>query len=226
MKTSVERAFSVPSQRRTRAFTAPELLAIIAVIAFTALLMLPALFVHEPHASVRIRCVSNLKQVGLAFRVWEGDNNDLYPMSALTNSSGKLLFADATNEFRYFQFMSNELSNPQILICPEDKKHRAATNFTTDLDNSHISFFVGLEADEKFPQMFLAGDSNITNGQPVLNGILDLRTNHPAGWAKGRHEGGGNVAMADGSVQQFSTTALRMAVQHTGSVSNRLLMPR
>lgn len=34
----------------------------------------------------RINCVNNLKQIGLAFRIWSGDNDDKYPFDVSTNS--------------------------------------------------------------------------------------------------------------------------------------------
>ena len=45
--------------------------------------VLPALAAAKRKAQ-RINCVNNLKQVGLAFRIWEGDNNDKYPMAVST----------------------------------------------------------------------------------------------------------------------------------------------
>ena len=209
-----------------QAFTMAEIVVVIAVIAFAMLVVLPQLTMsNRVSKAPRIRCVNNLKQIGLAFRVWEGDNGDRYPMSVYTNNAGGPLYTDSADLFRYFQVMSNELSNPQILICPTDKKRRAATNFTTDFNGTHISFFVGLEADENFANSFLAGDSNITNGVPPNHGILKLRTNRLCGWTVERHNEFGNVGLADGSVQQFSTSALRTALQHTGLATNRLLMP-
>lgn len=201
-----------------------EILVVIAILIIVAGLLIPAP-THDKVKASRIKCVSNLKQVGLAFRVWEGDNDNKYPMSVYTNAAGGALYTNSVDLFRYFQVMSNELSNPQILICPMDKKRHAATNFSTDFDGTHISYFVGLEADETLPQSFLAGDSNITNGLPLNHGILKLTTNRPCDWNAERHVYAGNIGLADGSVQQFSSSALRTAIQHTGLATNRLLMP-
>jgi hypothetical protein len=50
--------------------------------------------------SERIRCVNNLKNIGLAARIWATDHGDLYPSDFVT--------------------MMNELSTPKILHCPSD----------------------------------------------------------------------------------------------------------
>ncbi|HWY74380.1 MAG TPA: hypothetical protein VN281_02120 [Verrucomicrobiae bacterium] len=86
-----------------------------------------------------------------------------------------------------------------------------------------MSYFLELDADETEPAMLLAGDRNVTNGAPLINGILTLTTNRPTGWTSAIHRVNGNVALGDGSVQQLSSARLRDAVAATGT--NAILIP-
>ena len=134
-------------------------------------------------------------------------------------------FTTGPNVWRHFQVMSNELSTPKVLTCPSDRPGMSATNFTF-MNNSNVSFFVGVAATETNPAALLAGDRNITNTTPVKNGILNLTTaNNTAGWTAEMHGRVGNIILSDGSVQQVNISGLRAAVQNTGFTSNRLQMP-
>jgi type II secretory pathway pseudopilin PulG len=207
-----------------RGFTLVALLVIIAVIALLAAMLLPALFAAKGKAQ-RINCVNNLKQAGLAFRIWEGDNNDKYPMAVSTDAGGTMEFTDGANTFRHFQVMSNQLSTPKILICPADTRV-VADNFAR-LKNENVSFFVGLDARDDFPRRFLDGDRNVTADNTPENGILKLVPGQRVSWTETIHVNQGDVGLSDGSVQQYSNASLQNALQNSGVATNtwRIALP-
>jgi competence protein ComGC len=212
------------SKKFLRAMTLLEILVVCAVLAVLAAVLLPEMLRPAKGYPYRIQCVNNLKQVAIACRVWEGDNNDKYPPMVSATNGGSMEYTTGLNVFRHFQVMSNELSTPKVIICPQDSARILAADFTW-LNNSNISFFFGIEASETNPAALLSGDRNITNGTVIKNAMLDLTTNRPSGWTSEIHKGVGNIALSDGSVQQVSIIGLRHTVANTGFATNRLQMP-
>lgn len=210
-------------KQRNRALTIFEVLAVIAILVILAYIFLSAL-AAEKRGPSRINCISNLKQVNVSFLVWEEDNNNQYPMAVSVTNGGAMELIATGNVVACFQVMSNELSTPIILICPNDTNHIAATNFGNDFKASHISYFVGADAiNEKSPQRLLSGDDNFRiNGNLVGSGLLSLSTNVPLEWGPDRHGYNGNLGFADGSVEEVSDGGLQGALQQTGLATNRL----
>ncbi len=215
-----------PSKARSfsRSFTLIELLAILAIIVLAAVVLLPSLrkAKEDQARSKRIKCVIYLKQIALGFRIFATDHTNRFPMALSTNLGGAKEYVPTPQTFRFFQVMSNELTTPIVTICPADTR-RPATNFHGHFSNSKVSYFVGLDAGEAQPQMLLVGDRNLTSSIPLTNWILELRPGAAAGWTRAMHRYAGNVALADGSVQQVNSTRLQQQVLSSGT--NRLALP-
>jgi prepilin-type N-terminal cleavage/methylation domain-containing protein len=218
------------TQRTTggvKGFTLIELLVVICVVAVVIALILPMLAAAKRGGGPN-HCVNYLKQIGLSFRIWEGDNGGKYPMQVSVTNGGAMELAVAGNVSAIFRVMSNELSTPKVLVCPQDTKRTAATDFAGGLGGANISYFVGLDAEDKYPQMILSGDDNLeVSGVRVRPGILNLSSNMSLGWTKeriGKFHGLGNIGLADGAVQTVNLN-LQPLLVNTGTATNHLVIP-
>jgi type II secretory pathway pseudopilin PulG len=208
-----------------RGFTRTELLVILLAIAALLLLFLPAL-PRGRRTQLQKQCLNNLNQAGFGFRYW-ADRGNRYPMLTTAASGGASEALTNREMFRAFQCLSNDLSTPSLLVCPADTRI-AASNFAS-LQNSNISYFVGGDADESNPRLFMAGDRNWeTNGVALPAGVTFLLSNAPVAWGpKTIHRGSGNIVLSDGSVQTLSSSQLRAALLSNGNsrASNMLVFP-
>ena len=237
------------TRKQNRAFTLIELLVVIAVIAILAALLLPAFASARPQAR-RISCSNNLKQVGLSFRTWALDHDGRMPMQVSQFQGGDfedigIRVAAATQlasrgVSKMFLVLSNQLSTPKVRYCPaeyESTARQAATSFRgltvayaiPYLNDLNVSYFIGVDASETRPRMFLSGDHNLGgNADPptvaflaapsvgtpfVALGTNFINTAAGPAWMDNQHSKQGNIGLADGSVECFSRSNLQNALK-------------
>jgi hypothetical protein len=76
-------------------------------------------FAEAKGRAQRINCISNIKQIGLAARMWANDHQEIMPTDFLT--------------------MSNELTSPKILTCTADTARNRANDWR-QFDGSSVSY--------------------------------------------------------------------------------------
>ena len=135
---------------------------VVALVSFALYTTYAPLF-KRAKGSPSIHCMNNMKQIGLAFRVWALDNKDQFPFNVSTNAGGTLeyclLGTDGfdQNAALHFQIMSNELSIPKLLVCPSDLKRQPSVSFAS-LQPVNVSYqlYSGTNLTDANPQQILA----------------------------------------------------------------------
>lgn len=239
--------------RRDKAFTAVEAVIVLGLLLFIGVLLLPALANgNRPRRSERIACVNNLKQVSLAFIVWVHDQEKsnvpfLVPFweggtrvpatPFPTNVTAPEWSGQQNNLWFQYAWLSNQLDNPKVLVCPSDKEKKPALNWSTakaggfrnaNYQDTSVSYNLwpdtGWVSDtrsfEGGQEQILLSDRNLnfdSPSTPCSSGLTAVRTvlskATTVSWQpqkKFGHGTGGGIAFFDGSVSSVGNDTLSL----------------
>lgn len=103
--------------KRFQLFTLIELLIVISIIAILAALLLPSLKSAREKAR-QMTCVSNMKDIGVAFMNYLHDYDDFFPPYMGNNSSTHAYWCGVLTE-------NNYSPNNRVYLCPSRKDNRS-----------------------------------------------------------------------------------------------------
>jgi len=147
----IKKSYQCPATRPAApcAFTLIELLVVIAIIAILAAMLLPALGQAKVKGQA-IRCVSNLKQIGVAFKMYADDNRDFYPVcQGWMDVGGKKGTYTSAPYVTTLATLTDPTNRPlnvyvgnsyEVFRCPADKGDNYDAGLAATVKNAYESY--------------------------------------------------------------------------------------
>jgi prepilin-type N-terminal cleavage/methylation domain-containing protein/prepilin-type processing-associated H-X9-DG protein len=107
-------------QRGFRGFTLVEMLVVIVIILVLASIIYPTIIGVRSKAS-QVKCMSHMRQIGMAMQLYLGDNDDKFPMGAYeieVTDNGATASRTVRVYWEDILFHAGYLKTGDVLICP------------------------------------------------------------------------------------------------------------
>jgi prepilin-type N-terminal cleavage/methylation domain-containing protein/prepilin-type processing-associated H-X9-DG protein len=192
-------------RRAANGFTLVELLVVIGIISILIAMLLPALN-RAREAAREVSCGSQLRQIGLAMRMYAQDNRDWLGRAAMLNNpyvfsnyatpDGATTIADESTLNPYYPY----LKSGAVFVCPEQDQFPVQYVST----NRYVGYLMlnNWNANPAERRVFGPKLTHIKNGQALAQDFIyvSFGTSALPGMRPG-HRRGGNVLFVDGSVK-------------------------
>lgn len=213
--------------QRQSAFTRVECLCCLGAVLLLFCVALPG-FGNTRSRSQLATCVDNLRLIGQAVLVFGADHDNRPPWLTPENEGGTRRPLKSGRASYEFQYLSNQLVTPKILVCPSDAVRvvKMADSWGLSADGGYqfpsyrdnaTSYLIGLHGFFSEPNALLSGDRNIrvdsssaTCGIGVHNTFAVRRSEFSqVAWTNLIHGLQGNIVVADGRVIQVPNSGLK-----------------
>jgi len=205
-------------RRPAAGFTLIELLVVIAIIAILAAILFPV-FARARAKARQVKCVSNLKQLGLAFQMYANDYDELLPHYAPSRYNWTYTWyqsALAQNcMVSLYRGLTPYVKNGQIWFCDDDVRRDTATagggwGRSSDAAAGRVSYAVCTQWDTHGPDPGYDEQcpnwdepTDIATGLPSEQNLLCDNGLYlePDPYNTPPHSGGSNFLFLDGHVK-------------------------
>jgi len=191
-----------------KGFTLIELLVVIAIIAILAAVLFPV-FAKAREKARQTSCLSNMKQIVLAFQMYVQDYDELSPLN-MDYSTPEIS--------RWYNTLPVYIKNDQLLVCPSEphlfrcysQPYQWGYYHLSEPNHNSFGGAVAL-ASIKHPAELMVFGENEDIGTSNHGCFTLMGTANPWGYdtaAFGRHNDGMNCAMVDGHAKWLSKSLL------------------